>query len=272
RLLMESKAWEKILQQRLSRRRGLVVAGGASAAAILAACGSSGSSSSGSSASSSSSSSSGSSSSSSSSSSGSANSLLTKPKDTTSSAVKGGTWNKPRTGVVYHFDPTDTNNGANPLPVFAYSQPVKYKAGTQDSLPDGTLTGDAAQSWELSNDGLQLTFKLRPNVKLDPRAPTNGRVFDSDDWVYSWKKFVSTAPQAGELSAEKAKGAPILSWENPDKNTVVLKMAYPYAPLIGSLADARIALVLIPVESADKFDMHKDTRGSGAFMLQNYVP
>jgi len=125
---------------------------------------------------------------------------------------------------------------------------------------------------ELSGDGLQLTFKLRPNVKLDPRAPTNGRTFDSDDWVYSWKKFVATAPQAGELSAEKAKGAPILSWENPDKNTVVLKMAYPYAPLISSLADARIALVLIPVESADKFDMHKDTRGSGAFMLQNYVP
>jgi len=146
---MESKAWDKILQQRLSRRRGLVVAGGASAAAILAACGSSGSSSSssGASSSSSSASSSASSSSSSASSSGSSNSLLTKPKDTSSSAVKGGTWNKPRTGVVYHFDPTDTNNGANPLPVFAYSQPVKYKAGTQDGLPDGTLSGDAAQSW-----------------------------------------------------------------------------------------------------------------------------
>ena len=176
-------------------------------------------------------------------------------------------------GAVYHFDPTDTNNGANPLPIFAYSQPVKYKAGTIDSPPDGTLTGDAAQSWELSATVYQLTFKLRPNVKLDPRAPTNGRELRLRRLGLQLEEVRrSSAPQAGELSAEKAKGAPILRWENPDKNTVVMKMAYPYAPLIGSLADARIAFVLIPVESADKFDMHKDTRGSGAFMLQNYVP
>jgi ABC-type transport system substrate-binding protein len=242
------------MKSRFSRRRGLALAAaGASAAAILAACGGSddgGGDGGG----------------------GKASGYLVQPKDSTSQAKTGGIWQKYRSGVVYHFDPMDTNNGANPLPVFAYNQPVKINFGTVDSPPDGSFVGDAAESWEVSDGGLTVTFKLRPGVKLDPRAPTNGRELTSADWLYSWQKFVAQAPQAGELSAEKSPGAPVLRWEAPDAKTIVMKMAYPYAPLLTSLSDSRIAFSLVPTEHDGKYDAHVTTRGGGPFMLQNYVP
>lgn len=241
--------WTKALTRRLSRRRALALAGGgATAAAFLAACGGSesgeGTDRSG---------------------------LLIQPKDRTKEAVRGGIYPRERTGVVYHFDPMDTNNGSNPLPIWAYSQPVKYGVG---SPADGSIVGDAAESWEISKDGLQITFKLRQNAKLDPRSPTNGRVQDSADWLYSWKAF-QTSPQAGEFSAKVAPGAPVESWEAPDKFTVVMKLAYPYAPLLGRSGTTR-APVIVPIEHErsrpGSYDAHVDTRGAGPLMLEKWVP
>src|SRR6185436_14019157 len=51
------------------------------------------------------------------------------------------------------------------------------------------FVGDAAESWELSPDGRQMTLKLRGDVKFDPRPPVNGRVLDADDVVFSWNKL-----------------------------------------------------------------------------------
>src|SRR3546814_17899402 len=54
---------------------------------------------------------------------------------------------------------------------------------------DTDQVGDLAESWEISPDKLQITFKLRPGPKWDARPPTNGRAVDASDVAYSWQEW-----------------------------------------------------------------------------------
>ncbi len=54
---------------------------------------------------------------------------------------------------------------------------VRYK-------PDGTLEGDVAAALpEITDGGLTLIFKIRPEVVWQKRPPVNGRKFDAEDVV-----------------------------------------------------------------------------------------
>src|SRR2546430_2708837 len=100
--------------------------------------------------------------------------------------------------------------------MLAYSTILNYKP-YPIAKPGGVeLQGEAAESWEINGDGTQITFKLRPNVKLDPRAPTNGRLLNAQDWIYTWDAFTAKSPQAGELIQKLDPNAPIVSWSAPD--------------------------------------------------------
>lgn len=248
---MSTGYWEKTLKQRLIRRRVMALgAGSVAAAAFLAACGGGDDD-------------------------GGAfkdpSGLLTQPANTAKNAVGGGIFQSYLTADVDHFDPMDAQRGVLTNSLNVYSQVIKYKLGTPDSLPDGSFSGDAAQSWEVSPDGLTVTFKLRPNVKLDQRPPTNGRALDSQDWLYSWNTFVAKAPASAELSAKRNPDSPVDSWSAPDKSTIVVKMAYPYAPILAMVADSRYSFVLVGIEHDGKYDAHIESRGSGPFMLDSWV-
>lgn len=257
--------WHRFMTREISRRLSMAMIAGGSAAAVLAACGG------------------GKSNGSATSSGGTGgvgtvpsakdkSGLLSTPVDTTKNAVPGGVWQYFLTGDVEHFDPMDAQRGVLTNALNVYSQPLKFKFGTIDSPPNGSFTGDAAESWELSGDGLQITFKLRQNVKLDPRPPTNGRLLDADDWVYSWNTFAAKAPAASELSTKRNPDSPIESFTNPDKRTVVVKLAYPFAPILGQIADTRYSFCIVPVEHDGKYNAHAESRGSGPFVLQRWDP
>ena len=149
-----SSYWDSILTTRIRRRQALLAGGGMTAGALLlAACGGGGSKESDKSG------------------------LLTTPQDTTKQGVAGGVWMNHILSVSDTIEPVaaiGSNGFTHTMPV--YSKLAKYGMGRNEELPTTEMiTGDAAESWEATPDGLQYTVKLRRNQKFDPRPPTNGR-------------------------------------------------------------------------------------------------
>jgi len=199
--------WRKTLERRVSRRRALAAAGAtAAAAAFLAACG--GDSESGGQEG------------------GSASGLLAKVEDTTDKAKPGGTWVNPLASENFlNMDPYGVTIGSAHAP-WGYSRLVMYKPGKYPDVPQGDVVPDGAESWEMTPDGLTFTFKLRGNLKLDPRPPTSGRLLNAQDVVFSAQKFKATGVSRGEFFNELSPNSPVAAVEAPDARTVVVKMAF----------------------------------------------
>ncbi|HLF76810.1 MAG TPA: ABC transporter substrate-binding protein [Dehalococcoidia bacterium] len=195
----------------------------------------------------------------------SASNLLYKPVDTTSKAVRGGTLT--RVGSNRGFDVTRSaaeNSNASPT----YSRLVKYDVAKYPERPQPTVVADAATGWEISPDGLTATYKLRPNMKFDPRPPTNGKVMTSADVKYSWETFEGKAVARANLANSASPDAPILGVTAPDANTVVFKLAFKYAPLGPMLAFNRHIFIL-PTE-AGQYNLKTEMRGTGAWRLKEF--
>jgi hypothetical protein len=140
---MESSYWSRILTQRtLTRRRALAASlgvAGSGLALSMVGCG-------------------GGSDSGSSSGPRDSSGLLADVVDTTKQAKPGGIWqhyvNRDLDGLdqfAGRYIPV--NNGGTHV----YSRLLKMKTGTKDAPPDGSAEGDAAQSFELTPDGLTMT-------------------------------------------------------------------------------------------------------------------
>ncbi|HXH22839.1 MAG TPA: ABC transporter substrate-binding protein [Dehalococcoidia bacterium] len=199
--------------------------------------------------------------------------LLSKPLDTTNKATRGGVYQYFVTTEAANFDGIAGNNAAvSAQAVFVYPFLVRNKMVKYPAAYAGEVEADAAESWEITADGLQYTFKLRPNGKLDPRPPTSGRPLDAADVKWSWDLFASKSSSRTILANSAAQDAPIQSVTTPDNRTVVMKLAFPYAPLLQMLAYSR-HLPIMPREAeggASGFDPRGEMRGSGAFRLEKY--
>ena len=126
--------------------------------------------------------------------------LLAKVEDSSSKAKVGGTWVNPLNSEAFlNFDPYAVAVGSAHAP-WGYSRLVRYNPAKYPAAPLGDVTGDGAESWEMTPDGLRFTFKLRGNVKLDPRAPTNGRLMNAQDVVFSANKFKAEGFRAASSS------------------------------------------------------------------------
>jgi ABC-type transport system substrate-binding protein len=201
-----------------------------------------------------------------------ASGLLLDPKDTSSSAKRGGTLNlSVGNPTVMGIDHLTNSFGAHFSGSYLYSQLTKTKTGTPDKLPDGAVEGDVAESWEISPDGLTATFKLK-SVKFDSRAPTSGRVLNSGDVKFSWDNWSAVSPRRQELAQKVDPSSPILSVETPDQRTAVFKLSYPFAPLLAYLA-SNFHPQIYPVESDGGYDPRNAARGTAAWRLeQNNTP
>jgi ABC-type transport system substrate-binding protein len=242
---MTTGYWSSSLRKRVSRRRA-VVGGtllGAGGAALLIGCGGSdGDSDDG-------------------------NALVSQPVDSTRQAVKGGIMQSHLTSEGLHFDPTTATSAIYAHSSHAYSRLVRYKIGTVADPPDGSVEGDVAASWEMSPDGTTVTMKLRPNMKFDQRAPTNGRNLTVDDVRWSWDKISTLSPDRGNWSNKVASSGPIDSFQFPDSSTIVAKLAFPMGTILRKFAGV---FYIAPVEAEDKFDVRQEQRGSGPWMMTKY--
>jgi peptide/nickel transport system substrate-binding protein len=263
--------WSRFSTNRISRRHAIKATGSAAAAAaFLAACGGDDDDDS---SSSSSSASSGSSSSGSSGGGGGASSdLLIIPTDDSASRKRGGELNIPTPGTsTATLEQSLGGNGSGShLVHLAHSQLMRAKIGTFNDIPQGTWEPEFAESYEQSDDGLQVTFKLR-GMKFDDRAPTNGRVSTAEDVVYSWKRFEETNPRAPELANSKAADAPVLSVEAIDEQTVRFNLDFPFAPLFAYLGSSFFPFVY-PVEADGGYETKSIARGTGPWRVPDDRP
>jgi ABC-type transport system substrate-binding protein len=253
---MTGSYWNRQLHQhRINRRRALSGAAGLGVSALFAACGGA---SSGSSAGNAGSEKSG---------------LVATPLDTSKQATRGGIWPQ-----IVNSDSTDGfEMMASPQrrpadeASHVYSRLLKYKIGTFDNPPQGEVEADSATSWEVSPDHLQVTLKIRPNHRYDPRPPTNNRPMDSGDVKFTWDRFVAKSVSRGDLAKSANPEAPVEDVLTPDASTVVFKMAYPLAPVLQYLAYIWY-LPLFPKEADSSYDPRSDLRGTGPWMLTKYEP
>lgn len=197
--------------------------------------------------------------------------LITEPEDSTRQAKRGGIYGFYNVTDETNLDPFTTPRGAGQG---GFERPGYQKLLREKEFVGGTkvqvFEGDAAESYELTDGGLRLTAKLRPNNKFDPRPPTNGRIMNAQDVVYSWNKLVASSTYASVLAYAKDPAVPIESVTAVDDRTVVYKMAFPWAALLAGIAEGGPHQIG-PVEAEDKFNPKNTIRGSGPWML-DYEP
>jgi dipeptide transport system substrate-binding protein len=178
------------------------------------------------------------------------------------------------------FDPglftAGTTFDASSRPV--YNRLVEFKQGTTEIEPA------LAESWAVSDDGLQYTFKLRPDVKFqttDFFTPT--RSLNADDVVYSFERqFKADSPwaqyvQGGTWEYYNSMGMPklISSVEKVDDMTVRFTLTRKEAPFLLNLAMDFASIM--SKEYADKLQadgnmaqLNQKPLGTGPFAFVGY--
>lgn len=127
---------------------------------------------------------------------------------------------------------------------------------------DLSITGDLAESWEVSNDGLIITFHLRKGVRW-----ADGVEFTADDVMFGYKTIIDektpTPYKEDFLQVEKA--------EVLDRYTFRVRYKKPFAPALSSWGN----LVVLPrhlLEGKDitKVDFGRNPIGMGPFKLREW--
>jgi dipeptide transport system substrate-binding protein len=178
------------------------------------------------------------------------------------------------------FDPglytAGTTFDASAHPV--YNRLLEFKKGTTETEPG------LAESYEVSDDGLQYTFKLRPGVKYqttDFFTPT--REFNADDVIFSlerqlkadhpWHQYVAGA--AWEYFNGMGFPDLIQSIEKVDDLTVKFTLKQREAPFLANLAMPFASIM--SKEYADKLEadgkkeqMNQQPVGTGPFTFVGY--
>ena len=201
-------------------------------------------------------------------------SLVVQSEDTSDKAVRGGTLKSYLTSDTPTLDPSTSSFPLNPIAGHVFGTLLNERPGYLGP-PQGELYGDLAQSWEESPDRLQITIKIKPNVKWHNKPPVNGRRVDIDDVVFSWKRYTERSPIASLSYNGSNPDAPVLSVAATDSSTIQIKLKEPlsyalrYFAEFGSLSGN---LVMMPKEAEGGFDPRGQMIGHGPYELSAVEP
>ncbi len=135
-----------------------------------------------------------------------------------------------------------------------YSGLVKYDG-------DLNLVGDLAQSWEISPDGLTITFKLRRHVKWHDGAP-----FTARDVLFTYRVMVDPkTPTAYSGDYLQVKQAEVL-----DDYTFRVTYPQPFAPALGSWALNILPRHLLEGKDITASPLGRRPIGTGPFKFQEW--
>src|SRR5215469_1104308 len=139
---------------------------------------------------------------------------------------------------------------------------VMYDQQVAQNRPD-TIIPDLAESWTWSEDGKELTFKLRRGVKWH-----DGKVFTAADVKCTWDLLQGRAPETLRLNPRKAWYRNLDEVTTSDDNvTFRLKRPQPY--LLALLASGVSPVYPCHVSPAQ---MRQRPIGTGPFKFVEYKP
>jgi peptide/nickel transport system substrate-binding protein len=123
--------------------------------------------------------------------------------------------------------------------------------------------GILAESWELSEDGLEYTFKLRPSIKFHDDTDLNAEAVK-----FTFDRLMlpeTNAPAAGWIT-------PLSSTEVVDDLTVKLVLSEPFSPLLGNLCLAYFGITSpTAVEQYGDADFGRNPVGTGPWKFQEWI-
>jgi peptide/nickel transport system substrate-binding protein len=141
--------------------------------------------------------------------------------------------------------------------------------GLVNITPDGKFVPDAAESWQMSPDGLSYTFKLRKNAIFHDGTPV-----DAAAVKFSIERLMDPATKSGM----RAFYNPVHSVEVLDPQTVQVRLKHPYAFFMHMLAGYRTGLVLYNPVATQKYTLQDRQQGKpeavsgcGPFRLVEWV-
>jgi peptide/nickel transport system substrate-binding protein len=141
--------------------------------------------------------------------------------------------------------------------------------GLVDITPDGKFVPDAAESWSVSPDHLQYTFKLRKNVVFHDGTPMDAKAVK-----FSIDRLMDPATKSGMRSFYSS----VHSVEVIDPHTVQVRMKQPYAFFLHMLAAYRTGLIIYSPAATEKFSLDDRKQGKpgavvgcGPFKLVEWV-
>ncbi|MTI16747.1 ABC transporter substrate-binding protein [Rhodobacteraceae bacterium RKSG542] len=156
-----------------------------------------------------------------------------------------------------------------------FNKLVEFERGSTNIVPG------LAESWTVSDDGLEYTFKLREGVKFHSTKDfTPTRDFNADDVIFSFnrqkdKDHPYHSVSEGSYEYFNAMGMPDLIEEivKVDDNTVKFVLSRPESPMI-----ANLAMDFASIHSAEYADQMMDNKaqfdqnpvGTGPFQLVGY--
>lgn len=138
---------------------------------------------------------------------------------------------------------------------FIYNGLVKYDKNLN-------LTGDLAESWDVSADGLSITFHLRRGVKWH-----DGAEFTSRDVLYTYR--VTIDPKTPTAYAESFKQ--VKKVEAPDAYTFRATYDKPFAPALESWGSAVLPAHLLEGKDITKSPLSRKPVGTGPYRFGQWV-
>jgi len=141
--------------------------------------------------------------------------------------------------------------------------------GLVNITPDGKFVGDAAESWQMSSDGLLYTFKLKKNVLFHDATQV-----DAAAVKFSIERLMDPATKSGMRPFYEA----VHSVEVLDPSTVQVRLKQPYVFFLHMLAGYRTGLVLYSPAATQKYGLEDRKQGKpgavigcGPFKLIEWV-
>ncbi len=142
------------------------------------------------------------------------------------------------------------------IAALVYNGLVKYDK-------DLNLTGNLAQSWDISPDGLTITFRLRRGVKWH-----DGADFTSRDVLYTYRVIID--PKTPTAYAEDFKQ--VKKVEAPDPYTFRATYAKPFAPALASWGTAMLPAHLLEGKDITRSPLSRKPIGTGPYRFKEWIP